>query len=443
MARKRKPIPTEPITATILRLSHDGRGIAEINGKTTFVFGALPGETVSFLYTRLHTKYDEGRVVDVITPSADRAAPICAHFGVCGGCALQHMSPALQISRKLDAVKDLFSQNNVAPTHWMEPITGPSQHYRRKARLSVKHVHKKEKVLVGFRERQGRYVADCSLCPILPPVIGEHLNDFSALIETLEAKETIPQIEISIVDDVNAIIIRHLKPLCDSDTNAFIDFCKTNNLVLYFQPKGPATVHRVHPDNTLNMQYHLSNHDLTLDFHPTGFIQVNEDINNKMITLALKYLALTKEDTVFDAFCGIGNFSLPIAQLANKVIGVEGDETAVTLASNNANKNGLHNCEFSVGNLFEPDNAAPYAQPFDKVLLDPPRSGAKELLAAMLPVWQAKRIVYIACDPSTLARDAAIITAAGYTCETVGILDMFPHTHHVESMAVFNIAKSP
>lgn len=436
--RKRKPLPEHPVEATVTGLSHDGRGITQINGKTTFLFNALDGETVQFRYTQQRGRFDEGSVVDVIEPSPDRTPIRCPHFGICGGCSLQHVKHPSQVSNKQAAFAELLQQAEIKPHHWLEPIVAEPWGYRRKARLSVRHIPKKEKVLVGFREKNGRYVANLDSCAVLHPSIGEHITDFSDLLWTLETREQIPQIEIAVDDQETAIILRHLVELPQQDLRALREFSSKHGFKLYLQPKGLDSITLDWPKeaDTL-MQYALPDYGLTLQFHPAQFIQVNTAINQQMIRRALALLSLKPDDHVLDLFCGIGNFSLPIAQQVKQVVGVEGDESAIQQAIQNAKNNGINNSDFYRANLFEAVYTQSWAgRPFNKILLDPPRAGAEQAVNE-ISRWPATHIVYVSCNPTTLVRDAAILVQKGYRLEQAGVMDMFPHTQHTEVITLF------
>ncbi len=431
--------PRPELTTTIERLSHEARGIAQIDGKTTFIRDALPGETVRFSHTRRRGRFDEGQTLEVLTASPERTSPHCAHFGTCGGCSLQHMQHDAQISHKEASLINLLQhQGHAEPKSWLPPLTRNTLGYRHKARLSIRYVAKKGKVLVGFRERDGRFVADLNQCHILHPSVGLHLSDISDCLLTLDARSSIPQIEIAIGDNITALIVRHLEPLSTTDLEKLKALAEQHQYRLYLQPKGPDSIHLYHPTNTSPlMQYSLSDHELTLQFHPSQFIQINPSMNQAMLNQAIKHLELTPNDHVLDLFCGIGNFSLPMAKQCHHVTGIEGDDTAVSQARANATHNHLNNTTFEVANLFEPEATTPWIQQrFDKVLLDPPRAGAQEILP-FLNTWQPKIIVYISCNPATLARDTAIIQSLQYSLDKAGIMDMFPHTQHTEAMAVF------
>jgi len=443
--RRRKSISQEVFTATINSLSHEGRGIAQVDGKTTFLFGALPNETVQFRYSKKRGSYDEGYVTEVIQASSDRVEPKCPHFGICGGCSLQHMRHDKQIAHKEAAFLELLKQQTgIEPKELLTPLIAESPWgYRRKARIGVKHVLKKEKVLVGFRERNSPYITNMDICHTLHPNIGKEIAALSALFMTLQSKASIPQCEIAIGDDETAIILRHLVPLPTEDLDALQRFFEKRQWRLYLQASNIDSIQLYYP-KTANplLQYRLPKYDITLEFHPAQFTQINSDINRQMIDRAIELLALKPTDHVLDLFCGIGNFSLPIAKHCEKVIGVEGDQGTVEQAESNARFNKISNTAFHKANLFEPIEHHSWSQNrFDKILLDPPRSGAKEILEA-LPQWQPRQIVYVSCNPATLARDAGILQKQGYHLIKAGIMDMFPHTQHVEVMALFSNDRS-
>lgn len=443
-SRRRKPLPQGTFQATITGLSHEGRGIAHIDGKTTFLFGGLPGETVEFSYTRQRGAFDEGDVTAVLKRSEQRSDELCQHFGLCGGCSLQHLQHKAQIDIKQQSLAEqLTHQTNITPNTWLAPLVASPWQYRRKARLSVRHVPKKNKVLVGFRERNGRFVADLQRCPVLAQHVGEHIQALSELLFHFEHKDAIPQIEIAMGDEDIAIIIRHLQNFSDTELAQLTDFVRTRQWRLYLQPKGIDSVQLHYPTEDTNplLHYQLHQYSLTLYFHPSQFIQVNSSLNQQMVDQAIELLDLQPSDSVLDLFCGIGNFSLPIATRTKHVVGVEADNSAVLQAQKNADYNKLTNTEFYAADLFETDYSpqAPWVRHYDKLLLDPPRSGAAAMIA-QLPRFQVSRIVYVSCNPATLARDTQALLAQGYQLEAAGMIDMFPHTQHTEAMTLFTRA---
>lgn len=440
MARRQRKqtLPTTLVETPIESLSHDGRGIARVEGKTVFVDGALPTETVSFKYTRLHKKYDEAKVVEVIDAAEDRVEAKCQHFGICGGCSLMHLDPEAQLRHKhATLVEQLAHFGQLAPEQWLEPMTGPIWGYRRKARLGVKYVIKKEKVLVGFREKGSPFLAELTQCEVLDPRVGLRLAELGALIAGLDAFNRIAQIEVAMDDTHTALVFRNLDPLSVEDQQRLIDYGQQNELWIYQQPGGPDTVSPLWPDNP-QLTYAPAD-NIQLAFSPGDFTQVNADINRKMIVDAMAMLELTSQDRVLDLFCGLGNFTLPIAQRVKEVIGVEGEPNLVDRARHNAELNGLLNAHFETADLTKTQlKDYPWAaKGFNKVLLDPPRSGAFEVLEQIAALG-AEQIVYVSCNPATLARDAGeLVNRYGYTLEKAGIMDMFPHTTHVESIALF------
>lgn len=431
----------DPATALVHALSHDGRGIATIEKKTTFISGALPGETVTYRINQKRSTYNEAALVDVIHPSPERVTPPCQHFGVCGGCSLQHMSMDTQIQLKQQTLLDQLKHfGQVTPANILPPLSATSLGYRRKARLGAKFVIKKDKMLVGFREKSSNYLADLERCIVLHPEVGERLTDLSQLIRSMDLYQHIPQIEVAIGDSDVALVFRHLEPLSQTDKDKLINFGEKHHFHIYLQPNAPATVEKIWPpDSAPRLTYTLPDDDLTFLFHPLDFTQINLDINRMMVRQAIALLELTATDTVLDLFCGIGNFTLPIARHAGHVVGVEGGTEMVTRAQDNAKHNHIENADFYAANLQAPPLDAPWMKTaYDKVLLDPPRTGAKEILP-YLATCTPKRIVYVSCNPATLARDAGeLVNQYGYKLTHVGIINMFPHTAHIEAMAVFD-----
>jgi len=446
MARRsrKQRLPQEAFPATIESLSHEGRGVAHIDGKATFISGALPGEKITFIYTSKSRNHDEGKIDSVIEASPDRVEPKCVHYDVCGGCSLQHLSSEAQIRYKQKAMLDgLKHIGKVKPLEVFDPIIGDSWAYRRKARLGAKFVYKKDKVLVGFRERHAGFLADIESCEVLHESVGKKLKEFQTLMYDMESRDTTPQIEVAVGDEATAIIIRHLKPLSTKDQSTWIDFAKEHDFQLYLQPKGPDTVHCIWPDQedhkTLFYQHQLF--DTKVAFGPQDFFQVNNSINIQMVPRAVELLNLSGKERVLDLFCGLGNFTLPIARHAEHVTGVEGDLVMVKRARETALANGIENTDYYASNLMgthEELKREPWLkQQYDCILLDPPRSGAKEIIEHIGRL-KAKRIVYVSCHPATLARDTGeLVHTHGYKLLGAGVMDMFPQTAHVESIAVF------
>jgi len=436
--RRRSRLPEGNFDAQIDSLSHDGRGVARIEEKATFIQGGLPGEAVRFRYLKRKRSHDEGLVTEVLTASEQRVAPRCQHYAICGGCSLQHMDPDAQIQSKQGILlENLKHIGRVEPETVLAPLTNDSPWgYRRKARLGVKWVPQKGKVLVGFRERGSSFVADLAACQVLHPRVGELLPQLSELIGQLGIRDRVPQIEMSMDDDRCVLIFRILEPPSEQDKSLLREFGERHQVVPYLQPGGPDTVAPL--GQGVDLHYSLPEQALTLGFLPGDFTQVNTEINRKMIARALAMLDLGPGDRVLDLFCGVGNFTLPMARHAGEVHGVEGDRGLVERARANAQRNRLENVEFFTANLYEELAPAAWLElSFNKVLLDPPRSGAQQVLQ-LLPKMGVDTILYISCYPGTLARDAGeLVNEHGYRLLSAGVMDMFPHTAHVESIALF------
>ncbi len=426
------------VEADITNLTHDGRGVAHINGKAVFVTGALAGERVRLRFSGKHRHYDEAVVEEVLRASPDRVTPRCPHFGVCGGCALQHLDATAQIAvKQRELLENLERIGKVQPENVLAPLTDAPWGYRRKARLSVKFVEKKGRVLVGFRETNGRYVADIGRCEVLHPAVGERIAAIAQMIESLDSKCDIPQIEVAAGDDVVALIFRHLQPLSSHDTDALTAFGKRHQLAIYLQPGGIDSVTPLWPAEA-RLNFRLPVYDVELEFRPLDFIQVNAGMNRRMIDHALGLLDPKPTDRVLDLFCGLGNFTLPLARRAAHVTGVEGEAGLVRRAGENARHNGIANADFFAADLAADQRNSPWARAdHDLLLLDPPRSGAAEILE-YLPRRGVRRVVYVSCHPASLARDAGtLVNRHGFVLKSTGAMDMFPHTAHVESIAMF------
>jgi 23S rRNA (uracil1939-C5)-methyltransferase len=440
--RNRKPrLPNYPVRAHIESLSHDGRGVTHVEGKAVFVDGALPGEEISFLYSHRAKKHDEGRVCEIFTASPERVEPKCEAFAICGGCSLQHLAPQQQIQAKQQALLDNLRRiGKVEPGRVLAPLTGPVWGYRYKARLGVKFVRKKGRVLVGFREKRTPYLADIRRCEVLHPSVGERLEQLAELIQGMQARERIAQIEVAVSDDITVLVFRNLDPLSDDDTGRLRRFAEQAGLHVYLQPAGPDSIELLWPERS-QLAHRLPAYDVELQFLPLDFTQVNPAVNRAMIAQALELLALQADDTVLDLFCGLGNFSLPMARRAQRVMGVEGDTGLVQRAWANARHNGIDNVDFAVADLGQDPAGQTWMQtPYSKVLIDPPRSGAQDMMAPVAALGAA-RIVYVSCHPGSLARDAgSLVNERGYRLAAAGVMDMFPHTGHVESMALFEKA---
>jgi 23S rRNA (uracil1939-C5)-methyltransferase len=436
VARKLKP--GEVQEADIVDLAHDGRGIARVQGKAVFVDGALPGERVRLRVIKRRRQSDEAGLVDVLIASPDRVVPACAHFGVCGGCSLQHLSAPAQLAAKERQLLDNLERiGRVRPERVSAPLRGPAWAYRRRARLGVKFVHKKGRVLAGFREREKPYIADLQRCEVLQEPLATLPRDLAALVETLAIREKIPQVEVSAGDAAIALVFRVLEAPGPQDTGKIAAFGAEHDLQIFLQTGGLDTVRPLRPDYP-PLTYAVDGGRVAIEFGPVDFIQINREINASMVTAALQLLAPTGSDTALDLFCGLGNFTLPLARRTARVVGIEGDAALVAKAGTNAVRNGIGNAAFFRENLFEPTQFGPWAnERYDLVLLDPPRAGAAALLPRMAH-WRPRRVVYISCHPGSLARDAEnLVYTLGFKLTCAGVMDMFPQTTHVESMAVF------
>ncbi|MCB1919494.1 MAG: 23S rRNA (uracil(1939)-C(5))-methyltransferase RlmD [Candidatus Competibacteraceae bacterium] len=427
----------EPFTSYIENLTHEGKGVARRDGKTIFVEGALPGEEVRCVYTSRRSRRDEARIIEVLQAAPERVEPRCAHYGICGGCALQHLQADSQLAIKQRWLLDSLTHiGKVEPAQVLEPMTGPLWGYRRRARLGVKYVAKKGRVLVGFRERRSPYIADLQRCEVLDERVGGLLAALATLIDDLSIRDRLPQIEVAGGDEVMGLNFRVLTSPSEADQERLREFGERHRLALYLQPGGPDSMQPLWPVRP-ELSYRLPGFDLDLEFQPWHFIQVNAAINRQLVARACKLLELEPASRVLDLFCGLGNFTLALARRAGKVIGVEGDASLVEWARRNALRNRLANVEFHAADLAGDLTGQPWAQGgYDRVLLDPPRSGALEMMPRIAALG-ARRVVYVSCHPATLARDVGeLVHRFGYRLDSAGVLDMFPHTAHVESMAV-------
>jgi 23S rRNA (uracil1939-C5)-methyltransferase len=434
--RSARRLPKEPVVLQITGLSHEGRGIAHVDGKTVFVHGALPGEQVQAVYRRCHRRYDEAETLVVEQAAAERVEPPCAAYARCGGCSLQHMHSDRQIAFKQSVLLELLQHvGGVVPDTLLAPLRGPQLGYRRRARLAVRKVAGKGRVLVGFRERYSPYVVDMHRCEVLHPLFGAAPDELSTLIGGLSVADAIPQLEVSVGQNGAAMVVRHLRELTAADRAALHDWGRSRGVELYLQAGDPR---RLEPLSASPEVLHDVVDGWRLEFSPTDFLQVNAELNARMVAQALTLLDPGVDDTVLDLFCGLGNFSLPLAARAGRVIGVEGDAGLVARARHNAAINGLTGVEFIAADLAQLDQQPPWGRGrVDHVLLDPPRTGAAEVLDAVAAL-RPQRILYVSCNPSTLARDAGVLVHRhGYRLSQAGVMDMFPHTAHTESMAVF------
>ena len=424
----------DPVELEILSLHTDGYGTGD--DEKVAVLGALANEVViAEPYARKRRKKIY-KTVSVVKRNPSRVDPVCAAAERCGGCSLQHFDSTAQINFKHEHLVSLLAEN--APREWLSPLTGPVINYRSKARLGVKYVDKKEKVLVGFREKMKPYIAEIDNCYVLRESVGTRIEALAALIDQLSVRRVLPQIEVAVGDTETALVFRHLEDIDDADMRLLCGFGADNELSIYLQPGNEQSVHKIFPNDKRELlTYSLPEFKLIFEFHPMDFIQINQTINRRMIPLAMELLSLSAEDNVFDAFCGIGNFSLPLATVARSVLGIEGSETSVIRARENADRNGIKNVSFIAADLFAESVDIPGLQGINKVLLDPPRSGA-EAVCKKLASHKVERLVYVSCNPVTLARDAKLLVESGYQFENAGVIDMFPHTNHVESIACFS-----
>lgn len=440
-ARARGRPSAQPEVAKITDLSHEGRGIAHVDGKTVFIDDALPGELVEWRRMKRGRNFDEGQLLRVIEPSPERVEPRCVHFGMCGGCVLQHLSVEQQLQFKQKQLMDSLTRiGKVTPQDVLPPLQAGTWNYRRRARLAARWVPKKNRTVVGFRERSTPYIADLQRCEVLQPPMDRLLVPLSELVTALSIRNRVPQIEVAVADNAVALVVRVLEPLTEADTELLRRFGREHSVQMFLQPGGYETVAPM--DEVAPLEYRLPAFDLTLQFLPTDFVQVNGPLNLQMIDRAMTLLAPTANDRVLDLFCGLGNFSLPLARRAGQVVGVEGEAGLVERARANAARNGLTNARFYTANLADEAIAsaqftAQWTGKFDKVLLDPPRAGAKEVLPVVAKSG-ADTVLYISCHPGSLARDAGILVHEhGYKLRAAGVMDMFPHTAHVESAALF------
>ncbi|XOB93674.1 23S rRNA (uracil(1939)-C(5))-methyltransferase RlmD [Pseudomonadota bacterium 24LQ007] len=441
--RRRKVLPKEPVRCEIETLSHDGRGIARADGKTQFVDGALPGETVMAKMVSTRSRFDELRTTEVLEAAPDRQQPPCEFADLCGGCSLQHMSADAQIRFKENTLREHFAHfGGIEPEQWVAPMRSPdSLGYRRKARLGVRYVKARESVLVGFREKRNSFLTDIDRCVVLDPRIGERIEPLRELLHGMAAFDRIAQVEVACGDDTAAMVFRNMDDLVPDDREKLIAFGQAHDLHIYLQPKGPDTVHRIWPESggrdDERLTYRMDEFDLTMAFHPMDFTQVNAGINRNMVHRAVEWLDVQPGERVLDLFCGLGNFTLPLARKGGQVVGVEGDDAMVVRGRENARLNDLSNVEFHGADLHGDFTGQSWAKEgFDKILIDPPRSGAEEI-CKYLTAFGVNRIVYVSCNPATLARDAGVMVRNGYRLVQAGVMDMFPHTTHVESIALF------
>lgn len=443
IAREFSNAEARPIlTAIVESLDQEGRGVARLDGKTIFIDGALPGEKVTYKITREKPSFAFADVVEILKPSNLRVTPQCKHYGVCGGCKLQHLDFAGQVAAKQRLLEnDLAHIGKVTPENMLPPMYGPTWGYRHKARLSVKYVSKKERVLVGFNEKGTRYVADMNSCEVLVPAVSALIAPLQEMITLLTLRDKIPQIELAVGEgEVIVLIFRIMEALPPEDEVILKEFADAHKVNIWTQTKGPDTVKPYYPLDGNALKYSLPEYALTYPFKPNEFTQVNPQINQVMIRRAMQLLSLQQGERIADFFCGIGNFTLPIARSGASVLGLEGLDNLVARALESATLNGLqHTTQFGVSDLFKMTAEALTALgKFDKWLIDPPRDGAFELVKSLDETNSPQSIVYVSCNPATLARDAdVLVNEKGYIMSAAGVMNMFPHTTHVESIALF------
>jgi 23S rRNA (uracil1939-C5)-methyltransferase len=452
--RKRKnKLPSEAVELTISGMSHEGRGVSHIEGKVAFVDGALPTETVSATYVRNRSQFSELKVVEVIQASSERVTPPCEFTAMCGGCSLQHWHGDKQLDFKQGVLLEHLqhtAQLDADSFQVLPQIKAKTTNYRRKARLAVRKVMKKGGVLIGFREKYSSFITDMDNCQVLVAEVAVLIEPLKTLLFSLKAADEIPQIEVAVgesdadadadesANKCVALVIRHLKPLSDADKLSLEHFAAEKSLDIYLQAAGVDSVKKLFPKDDIDrLHYYLPEFDLDVSFHPMDFTQINGEINRSIVSRTIEMLDLTEEDTVLDLFCGLGNFTLPMARKAGRVVGIEGSEKMVERGTENSKHNDISNTEFYTADLSNPiENKNWYQEKYTKVFLDPPRSGAIEIIPQIAKL-KASKIVYVSCNPATLARDTAELLKHGYRLNSAGVMDMFPHTTHVESMAEF------
>jgi 23S rRNA (uracil1939-C5)-methyltransferase len=430
--------PAAPPEASIDSLSPEGRGVARVSGKAVFIAGALPGERVLYRYLRRRGGHDEGVATKVLVAAPERVEPRCAHYGLCGGCSLQHLGPEAQLRHKQGVLlAQLARIGGLSPGRVLDPVAGEPWGYRRRARLSVRYVDKKGGVLVGFTERLGHRIAELGACEVLHTSVGRDLLGLRELIGGLSVSRHIPQIEVAVGESGTALVVRHLKPLSEADREGLRGYAVRTGLALFLQPGGAETITRLWPVEEQDLSYRLPG-EVEIRFQPTDFVQVNAAVNRALVAAVLALLAPGPEDRVLDLYCGLGNFSLPLARRSREVVGLEGDPGLVERARDNARLNGIDNAAFFTCDLGAPEVPdAMLARAFDRVVIDPPRIGALAVIER-LDLGPVRRLVYVSCHPATLARDAKVLCERhGLRLEAAGVFDMFPHTSHVESLALF------
>jgi 23S rRNA (uracil1939-C5)-methyltransferase len=427
--------------AVIESIDHEGIGVAHVDGKVTFLEGGITGETVEFTKRRSRGNFDLGTVTEVLRESSQRVSPRCGYFGLCGGCAMQHVDPAAQVAAKQRVLEDNLARiGKVKPERMLPPVIGPAWGYRNRARLSVHYVAKKGGVLVGFHERRSSFVADTMSCEILPPHVAKRIPELREMFTGFRIRDRIPQIEVAVGEDVTVFVLRHLEPVPEEDAAKLRAFADRHGIQWWFQPKGPDTAHPFYPLDAPALDYALPEFGVRMGYRPTEFTQVNAGVNRVLVKRAVDMLDPQPGERVGDLFCGLGNFSLPLATRGAHVIGMEGSESLVQRARDNAKLNGLADgTEFVAYDLYaDAEGALRKLGRVDKLLIDPPRDGALEICKALPDSGAPSRIVYVSCSPGTLSRDAGVlVNVKGYRLVCAGVVNMFPHTGHVESMALF------
>ena len=433
--------PPAPAEALIESIDHEGVGVTHVDGKVVFIEGGVTGERVLFTRRRSRGNFDLGSVVHVLRPSAQRVTPRCRYFGTCGGCAMQHVDPAAQVAAKQRVLEDNLARiGKVKPGQMLPPVMGPAWGYRNRARLSVHYVEKKAGVLVGFHERGSSFVADTWGCEVLPPHVASLIPALREMFTAMKIRDRVPQLELAVGEDVTVFVLRHLVPIPEEDAQRMRDFADRHGIQWWLQPKGPETAHPFHPMQAPALDYTLPEFGLRLAYRPTEFTQVNAGVNRVLVGRAVRMLDPRPGERVGDLFCGLGNFSLPLAVGGAEVIGIEGSPSLVERATRNARANGLEGrARFIAHDLYaDAQGALAKLGRVDKLLIDPPRDGAVEICKALPDSGAPSRIVYVSCSPSTLARDAGVlVNVKGYRLSSAGVVNMFPHTGHVESIALF------
>jgi 23S rRNA (uracil1939-C5)-methyltransferase len=427
--------------ATVESIDHEGIGVAHVEGKVVFLEGGITGERVAFVRRRSRGRFDVGVVTQVLAESTLRVRPRCVHFGTCGGCAMQHVEAGAQVAAKQRVLEDNLARiGKVRPESILAPVHGPAWGYRHRARISVHYVAKKGGALVGFRERKSSFVADIRSCEVLPPAVSALIVPLREFFTTLAGRERMPQVELAVGESVTVLVLRHLEPIVPEDAAKLRAFADRHGIQWWLQPKGPETAHPFHPVDAPALDYRLPEFGLAIGFRPTEFTQVNAAVNRVLVKRAVDLLDPRPGERVGDLFCGLGNFTLAIASRGATVVGMEGSASLTARGEDNARANGLADlASFLTYDLYT-DAAGALARlgRVDKLLIDPPRDGAMEICKALPDEGAPSRIVYVSCSPSTLARDAGVlVNVKGYRLVAAGVVNMFPHTGHVESIALF------